>query len=539
MCRGTKIMYKTIVGGIVSFSVMSSFVINAAENPISYDTELTKTMWKSSWLGQISAKWKTSDIKAKTWWKAEKYEHSIFSVIPEMIANCVTKKNEFDEKQFSKDERRYSVIAFKSVKDKKQYTRANWNAELLCSYVYRVIKRIDDSYATEAKKDEDILQLRQKNYDNCSEEIKLSFDVSDISFTPSQEYLKAAQIALKEYYNHAFDKEIDLAYSDILRYGDDVGLHRYLRSSWDIAEEYRNISAPFAQIFKNVVNEKDGDAPFIVSSYPHITKEESSMEPYKITVTIEADSKLKCIKESSPIYPVEQEALPFTKYPSGTIRIVSRSFNQYGQNGVSDLFELNKDNGDVENILKAELPCHYNLDFSHNNAQSHKDKMIKQALYVKSNAPSFARKKGQDPEDLYSDLLKKESGYDKVWTDIDIERFNEKMNAYAKYLELIHKVKDIKDNNLDEQDVLVALMQFTPDRKTKRYNKLKTQPEIDAFLKERIDAQVKKVYNEIDSEQGISSFMDEDFAKEKIRELKCDRDKSAAFVEEYILSQQE
>ena len=50
------------------------------------------------------------------------------------------------------------------------------------------------------------------------------------------------------------------------------------------------------------------------------------------------------------------------------------------------------------------------------------------------------------------------------------------------------------------------------------------------------DEKVDKIYDDLEEEYGISGFIDEDAAKEKIRELEYDRERINQWIEEELIN---
>lgn len=137
-----------------------------------------------SW--RITANNKIVDADESNWITEEKYRESIIKVIAQAVADCITDKNEFANKDAN------DVIIF-NVKAK-TYSDENWNAVVLWNYLHMLKWNYLNN--TTRSKDEIFEDVRARIYDNYpTEEVedlagKLKKAISDI-----KEYDEALSLA--------------------------------------------------------------------------------------------------------------------------------------------------------------------------------------------------------------------------------------------------------------------------------------------------------------------------------------------------------
>ena len=117
-----------------------------------------------------------------------------------------------------------------------------------------------------------------------------------------------------------------------------------------------------------------------------------------------------------------------------------------------------------------------------------------------------------------------EKNFDKKKIKEFIDGKERRIEAERIYNKLI-KFDDVDFSGLSKDEIL---------------NKIQSELSLDEvvvrnfFTKDKV--KVKKIYDELEDEFGISGFMDEEYAKDKIRELKYDREKINQWVENILLN---
>ena len=117
-----------------------------------------------------------------------------------------------------------------------------------------------------------------------------------------------------------------------------------------------------------------------------------------------------------------------------------------------------------------------------------------------------------------------EKNFDKKKIKEFIDGKERRIEAERIYNKLI-KFDDVDFSGLSKDEIL---------------NKIQSELSLDEvvvrnfFTKDKV--KVKEIYDEIEEDYGISGFIDEETAKNKIRELKCDREKINECFENYLLN---
>ncbi len=268
--RKAKYSWELYLGYIVAIPLITTCCFGSEEQK--YQEELTREMYKHSWRAHLSETWKCADIKANTWWKAEIYEDSIFEVIPQAIADCITHNAEFDERKFTKLQQGFNVIEFHgATPDKMKYSGENWNAVVLWNFLYRAI----------------CIKPDEKDYQKI---------LSDTMAALAKYYAKyngASREALKKL-NKTYGQELKRARYDIQQYIETQGVNliKYIEEIKKISKENWRIRAPQARLMKQ--KQKNGNA-CIIAQYPvhDIVAHSAKWVEYKIEYTNKNDISVK------------------------------------------------------------------------------------------------------------------------------------------------------------------------------------------------------------------------------------------------------
>ena len=121
-------------------------------------SELINVFNNISW--RIMANNKIVDEDKNSWITKQKYNESIVKVIAKAVADCITDKNEFANKNAN------DVITFNVTA--KNYTKANWNAVVLWNYLH--ILKYDYLNNINSNQDEIFKELKTRICDNYPSE---------------------------------------------------------------------------------------------------------------------------------------------------------------------------------------------------------------------------------------------------------------------------------------------------------------------------------------------------------------------------------
>ncbi|MBQ9335217.1 MAG: hypothetical protein IJS10_01590 [Alphaproteobacteria bacterium] len=316
-------------------------------------------MYKHSWRAHLSETWKCADIKAKTWWKAEIYEDSIFEVIPQAIADCITHNAEFDESKFTELQQEFKVIEFHdATPDKMRYGGENWNAVMLWNFLYRAM----------------CIEPDEKDYQKI---------LSNTMVALTKYYAKynnESKEALKKL-NKTYVQGLKKARQDILQYIEQQGVNliKYLDNIKQISKEDWTIRAPQARLMNQ--KQKNGNA-CIIAQYPvhDIVACSARWVEYKIEYTNKNDISVaengnKYICVCVPTYTLPDGIVEYDdkmkKYneekKEQRIKMKYTTKEGYENEEKTPIYEGKifklREGSDWKTIMKNEYPIHYSLSF--------------------------------------------------------------------------------------------------------------------------------------------------------------------------------
>ena len=329
--RKAKYSWELYLGYIVAIPLITTCCFGSEEQK--YQEELTREMYKHSWRAHLSETWKCADIKANTWWKAEIYEDSIFEVIPQAIADCITHNAEFDERKFTELQQDFNVIEFHgATPDKMKYSGENWNAVVLWNFLYRAM----------------CIDPGEKDYQKILDDIMVALSKYYASYnSKSKEALKKL--------NKTYGQELKRARYDIQQYIETQGVNliKYIKEIKQISEEDRKIRAPYARIEKQ---NKEGTAS-VIASYPYNNVD---LNPMWLEYRIEYTQDMKATVDKKqrgwlgiPTYRIPEGVVEYTNEVKG-----KKNSEIYGEK----IFKLTR--GDEwKKLLMNEIPVKYSLSY--------------------------------------------------------------------------------------------------------------------------------------------------------------------------------
>lgn len=319
---------KKILLRVMSSSIILNILMTANAEVINTKEALTRELWRHSWHAYLSAQWKLAGLKKDTWWKKQKYEESIFFVIREAIADCITKSNEFA--QISKD----GIVEFKgaTLADMK-YNKKHWNALVL--------------------------------YNLLNETINNDLPLGDVDVM-SNVYKKLSAYLGKQdnikKFNPDYIVQLGAACNDIKRYCNEVNLKDFIELALKIKEQGNcDYVAPGARIyrFSKFGDSKNGvlvDAK-IFATYLNLIEQSgnrSRLKEYQLTYSMGPNDTMSECKSTLDIK--DYKTLPLTTVPDGLVT-QSTSHND------SRAFCF-KDKNNAGKLIMNELPVasKYSLD---------------------------------------------------------------------------------------------------------------------------------------------------------------------------------
>ena len=188
------------------------------------------------------------------------------------------------------------------------------------------------------------------------------------------------------------------------------------------------------------------------------------------------------------------------------------------------------------NLDKDEIKNEINIKIKQNEANQNQNKA--EEIYKELNINNI----NIDKKDIIDYII--QNNFDKEtvqnWINDKIEEQN-KTNAEDIYNKLsqLNNV-DFTKSNKDDIIKKIIELNFNEDEIKNIYQK-KAEPVPDPAIPNPVpvrddDEKVDKIYDDLEEEYGISGFIDEDAAKEKIRQLECDRERINQWIEEELIN---
>ena len=196
-CGNIKIgIFERIVAMRLIVAIFAFIQCCYAEPVIDTEEQFERFVYETGWRAYASEY--VNNPKRNEWYNEEKYEDSIYKVIPQAIADCMQRKAEFENVG--------EIVTFKA-NDHTQYSYENWNAVVLWNYLYFAI------YKGESLSNEGVAAVGKK---------------------------------LKAHYKNEYDVAIDKAVSDIQAYAHALELYYHVEILKE-GGQYVTILKPFDQ----------------------------------------------------------------------------------------------------------------------------------------------------------------------------------------------------------------------------------------------------------------------------------------------------
>ena len=190
------------------------------------------------------------------------------------------------------------------------------------------------------------------------------------------------------------------------------------------------------------------------------------------------------------------------------------------------------------NLDKDEIKNEINIKIKQNEANQNQNKA--EEIYDELNINNI----NIDKKEIIDYIIQNNFDKDIVqnWINDKIEEQN-KTNAEDIYNKL-SQLNDVDFSKSNKDDIIKKIIElnFNEDEIKKLYEK-KAEPVPDPAIPNPApvpvrddDEKVDKIYDDLEEEYGISGFIDEDAAKEKIRQLECDRERINQWIEEELIN---
>ena len=136
---------KFLLGAVTCAMVVSFEKVQATEVEQQKQKLLREFMLRQDVHLMISNQWRESGAKAETWWKAGKYEDSIFKEISKAIVDCVLLQGSFRQKDcivnLGAEGVKYQIFKFVGAEPTKLvYSPENWNALFLYNVIFQWLR---------------------------------------------------------------------------------------------------------------------------------------------------------------------------------------------------------------------------------------------------------------------------------------------------------------------------------------------------------------------------------------------------------------
>jgi len=137
---------KFLLGAVTCAMVVSFEKVQATEVEQQKQKLLREFMLRQDVHLMISNQWRESGAKAETWWKAGKYEDSIFKEISQAIVDCILLQGSFRQKDCivnwgGAEGVKYQIFKFVGAEPTKLvYSPENWNALFLYNVIFQWLR---------------------------------------------------------------------------------------------------------------------------------------------------------------------------------------------------------------------------------------------------------------------------------------------------------------------------------------------------------------------------------------------------------------
>ena len=145
--------------------------------------------------------------------------------------------------------------------------------------------------------------------------------------------------------------------------------------------------------------------------------------------------------------------------------------------------------------------------------------------------------------EIINKLINNNLNKDEIVNDINIKIKEQEKEEINRKAENLYNELDFENVTLDKKEVLdyIINQNFDKEEVQKWINekKLKVQPQPQPQPQPKNDEfeeKVKEIYDELEDGYGISGFIDEEAAKDKIRELKLNREQINQWIENTLLN---
>lgn len=236
-----------------------------------------------------------------------------------------------------------------------------------------------------------------------------------------------------------------------------------------------------------------------------------------------------------------------------------------------NLKETNKYDISLQNEFgpKKDNPC--SLSLSINNPQP--DKEYKMIIYVEEKGKKVSDdlqivikiKKAEDPmqqkkkqaneifneiknqfpnnedlinkENIINALIKNNLNKDEIINDIKNKIYEKEQLIINEKAEIIFNELNFDNVNLDKKEVLDKIKESKLNKEEVQnwINEKKPKPEPNSEPEQNNDL-VDTIYNELEEEYGISGFLEEELAKQKIKDFGCDKPKIIQWIENSLIN---
>jgi hypothetical protein len=146
-------------------------------------------------------------------------------------------------------------------------------------------------------------------------------------------------------------------------------------------------------------------------------------------------------------------------------------------------------------------------------------------------------------EDIINRLIKNNLNKDEIVNDIKNKIKEKEQRLNNEKAERIYNQLNFDNVNLNKNEVLeyIKKKQYNKEEVQKWINDKKPQPEPQpqpAPEPDDKEEQINQIYQELEDEYGISGFMEEELAKEKIRDFNLDKTKINEWIESALINGQ-
>ena len=183
------------------------------------------------------------------------------------------------------------------------------------------------------------------------------------------------------------------------------------------------------------------------------------------------------------------------------------------------------------NLNKDEIKNEINSKIQENDQKQNKNKA--EEIYKELNINNF----NIDKKEVIDYIIEKNFDKEIVqkWINSKIEEQN-KIKAEDIYNNL-SQLNDVDFSKTNKDDIIKKIIElnFNEEEIKKAYIKKPVPVPVPEPVHDDAE-KVNAIYNDLEEEYGISGFIDEDAAKDKIREYECDRERINKWIEEELIN---